>query len=97
VLGVRSDLQAKAQAWADRMARENGLSHSTLSDGLQPCWTGLGENIASAPSVAQAEQILMNDPPHRANILARWDWVGVGVARKGSGVIVVQDFMSGCR
>jgi len=96
-LRVRSDLQAKAQAWAEKMARENGLSHSNLGDGLASCWTGLGENIASALSVAQAEQALMNDPPHRANILGRWDWVGIGVATKGGGVIVVQDFMSGCK
>ena len=95
-LRVRSDLQAKAQAWAERLARENALSHSTLSDGLAPCWTRLGENIAPGSSVTQAEQRLMSDQDHQDNILGRWDWVGVGVARGGGGVIVVQVFMSGC-
>lgn len=95
-LRLRSDLQAKAQSWAEKLARENALYHSTLRDGLASCWTGLGENIANGPSVTQAEQLLMSDPPHRASILGRWDWLGVGVARTGQGVIVVQAFMSGC-
>lgn len=95
-LRVRADLQAKAQAWAEKLARENALYHSTLSDGLTPCWTRLGENIAPGPSVAEAEQALLRDPPHRANIMGRWDWVGVGVARTARGVIVVQVFMAGC-
>jgi uncharacterized protein YkwD len=87
---------AKAQAWADKMARDGTLSHSNLSDGVASCATALGENIAAHSSVAGAEQLLMSDPPHRANVLGRWDWVGVGVARSGNGVILVQDFMSGC-
>lgn len=95
-LRVRSDLQAKAQAWAERLAREGPLYHSTLGDGLETCWTGLGENLAEASSVALAEQLLMADPPHRANILGSWDWVGVGVAPSAGGVVVVQVFMAGC-
>jgi len=95
-LRVRPDLQAKAQGWADRMARENALYHSRLSDGLATCWTGLGENLARSDSVAGAEQGLMRSSLHLSNILGRWDWVGVGVARTGSGFVVVQVFMSGC-
>ncbi len=93
---TRPDLQAKAQAWADKLAREGALYHSKLGDGLTPCWTGLGENIADHRSMAGAEQLMMSDPPHRDNILGRWDWVGVGVARTAQGVVVVQDFMAGC-
>ena len=95
-LRVRPDLQAKAQGWADRMARENALYHSKLSDGLATCWTGLGENLARSDSVAGAEQGLMRSSLHLSNILGRWDWVGVGVARTGSEFVVVQVFMSGC-
>ncbi len=95
-LRVRSDLQGKAQSWAEKLARENAYYHSNLRDGLAPCWTGLAENIGTGASVADAEQTLMGDPPHRANILGRWNWVGVGVARTGRGVIVVQVYMSGC-
>jgi uncharacterized protein YkwD len=96
-LPVRADAQAKAQAWAEKLARDGALSHSSLSQGLTQCWTGVGENVAMAPSVAQAEQILMADPPHRANILgSRWTAVGVGVARWAGGYMVVQVFVTGC-
>lgn len=96
-LPVRADAQAKAQAWAEKVARDGALSHSTMSQGLTQCWRAVGENVAKAPSVAQAEQILMADPPHRANILAgRWTAVGVGVAPTAGGYVVVQVFVTGC-
>lgn len=96
-LKVRADAQAKAQAWAERLARENALYHSTMTDGLASCATAIGENVASAPSVAHAETALMGDPPHRENILAtRWTSVGVGVAKSAAGYVVVQVFIGGC-
>ena len=96
-LPVRADTQAKAQAWATKLAAENRIYHSTLSQGLSQCWTGVGENVAIAPSVAMAEQLLMNDPPHRANIVAaKWTAAGVGVARAAGGYVVVQVFVTGC-
>jgi uncharacterized protein YkwD len=96
-LPVRADAQAKAQAWAEKVARDGALSHSIMSEGLTQCWTAVGENVAKAPSVAHAEQILMDDPPHRANILAsRWTAVGVGVARSAGGYVVVHVFVTGC-
>jgi uncharacterized protein YkwD len=96
-LPVRADAQAKAQAWAEKLAVDGRLSHSTLGQGLTQCYSGVGENVAMAPSVAHAEQLLMDDPPHRANILApRWTAVGVGVARTNGGYMVVQVFVTGC-
>ncbi len=96
-LPVRADAQAKAQAWAEKLARDGRLSHSSLGQGLTQCYSGVGENVAMAPSVAHAEQLLMDDPPHRANILApRWTAVGVGVARTNGGYMVVQVFVTGC-
>jgi uncharacterized protein YkwD len=96
-LPVRADAQAKAQAWAEKVAGDAALSHSTMSQGLTQCWTAVGENVARASSVAHAEQILMDDPPHRANILAsRWTAAGVGVARTAGGYVVVHVFVTGC-
>lgn len=96
-LPVRPDAQAKAQAWAEKVAGDAALSHSNMSQGLTQCWTAVGENVARAPSVAHAEQILMDDPPHRANILARrWTAVGVGVAPTAGGYVVVHVFVAGC-
>lgn len=96
-LPVRADAQAKAQAWAEKLASDGRLSHSSLSQGLTQCYSGVGENVAMAPSVTHAEQILMDDPPHRANILAsKWTAAGVGVARTSGGYMVVQVFVTGC-
>lgn len=96
-LPVRADAQAKAQAWAEKLAADGRLSHSNLSQGLTQCYSGVGENVAMAPSVTHAEQILMDDPPHRANILAtKWTAAGVGVARTNGGYVVVQVFVTGC-
>ena len=97
-LPVRADAQAKAQAWAEKLAADGRLSHSNLGQGLTGCYSGVGENVAMASSVSQAEQLLMDDPPHRANILAtKWTAAGVGVARtSGGGYMVVQVFVTGC-
>jgi uncharacterized protein YkwD len=96
-LPVRADAQAKAQAWAEKLAADGRLSHSNLSQGISQCYSGIGENVAMAPSVSWAEQILMDDPPHRANILGtKWTAAGVGVARTTGGFMVVQVFVTGC-
>jgi uncharacterized protein YkwD len=74
---------AKAQAWADKLARDGGLSHSNLADGLSGlCWRGIGENVGYGGSVASVQDGYMNSSGHRANILnTTWDVVGVGEAR----------------
>ncbi|HVM13484.1 MAG TPA: hypothetical protein VM287_04050 [Egibacteraceae bacterium] len=41
---------------AEKIAHENAIYHSTLSDGLAPCWTRLGENIAIRSSMAEASK-----------------------------------------
>lgn len=96
-LPAQSTLQRKAQAWANRLASENRLYHSTLTSGVPSCWRGLGENVGYGSSVEAVQAAYMRSSGHRANILAsKWDWVGVGVARNGSRVFTVQVFMDGC-
>jgi uncharacterized protein YkwD len=53
-----------------------------------------GENLALAPTLPGAHQVLMNSPGHRANILRpQFRRLGVGVLDGGShGVMVTQDF-----
>jgi uncharacterized protein YkwD len=96
-LGSHGQLDAKAQAWAERLARENRLYHSNLSSGITACWRSLGENVGYGSSVAQVQAAFMNSSGHRANILNRsFDRVGVGVAYNGSRVYTVQVFMDSC-
>ncbi len=96
-LRVQADAQAKAQAWAERLAHDGYLHHSNLSDGIHVRWCSLGENVGSGPNVTAVEQAYMASPAHRANILAtRWNGVGVGYATRGQTVYTVHVFIRTC-
>jgi uncharacterized protein YkwD len=97
-LATHDALNRKAQAWAEKLARDNALSHSTLSSGLPSCWRGVGENVGFGSSIPAVQAAYMKSPGHRKNILdTTWDFVGVGSATRGSRVFTVQVFMRGCR
>jgi len=96
-LPMHATLNAKAQAWAEKMARDNALSHSSLSAGAPSCWRSLGENVGYGSSVSRIQDAYMASSGHRANILnTKWNWVGTGYATRGSRVFTVQVFMMGC-
>lgn len=96
-LPVQGDAQRKAQAWADKLARENKLYHSKLSDGISVKWCSLGENVGYGPSVAKIEDAYMASSGHRANILStKWNGVGVGHATNGKRTFTVQVFIKTC-
>ena len=53
----------------------------------------MGENVAFARTVDQAQDSLMRSPPHRANLLnADYNVAGFSVVRSGSLLYVTQDF-----
>jgi uncharacterized protein YkwD len=96
-LPVQIDAQNKAQAWAERLARENRLYHSKLSDGISTKWCSLGENVGYGPSVAAIQDGYMKSPGHRANVLdTKWNGVGVGYATNGNRIYTVQVFIKTC-
>lgn len=96
-LPTHSQLNAKAQAWAEKLARDGKLSHSTLSSGVPSCWRSLGENVGYGASAAAVQDAYMKSSGHRANILqSKWKYVGVGWAKAGNRVYTVQVFMQGC-
>jgi uncharacterized protein YkwD len=96
-LPTQADAQRKAQAWAEKLARENTLYHSKLSDGIKVNWCSLGENVGYGPSIASIEDAYMKSPGHRANILnTKWNGAGVGYARNGNRVFTVQVFIKTC-
>jgi hypothetical protein len=50
----------------------------------------VGENVARARSLERAHQVLWDSPSHRGNLIdARYEAVGIGVARTGAGDILV--------
>ena len=96
-LTTQADAQAKAQAWAERLASEGRLYHSTLRDGIRTRACSLGENIGYGSSAAKVQTNYMASPGHRANILNRkWNGVGVGYAKRGNQVYTVQVFIKTC-
>ena len=96
-LPTQVDAQRKAQAWAEKLARENKLYHSNLPDGIHTKWCSIGENVGYGPTVPTIEDAYMNSPGHKANILAtKWNGAGVGYAKNGNRVFTVQVFIKTC-
>ena len=96
-LAVDDELVAKAQAWAEKMARDGRLSHSNLRDGVTSCWRSLSENVAVSSSVDGLHRAWMASSGHRANILAPSSThIGVGVVRQGDRYWGVQVFRQAC-
>lgn len=98
-LAENAQLTAKADAWAQHLARTGRLAHSNLTDGLDGlAWRALGENVGvSTPTADTLKTIhdrLAASAPHRANMLdRRFTHMGVGVATSADGrVWVVQVF-----
>ncbi len=96
-LPTHAQLNAKAQAWAEKLARDGKLSHSNLASGAPSCWRSLGENVGYGGTAAAVQDAYMKSTGHRNNILAsKWTYVGVGFAKAGNRVYTVQVFMQGC-
>lgn len=86
--------QAKAQAWAERLAARGSLDHSRLGDGMDDGWRRLAENVGYGESVEAVHRQFMESSAHRANILdGRMTHLGVGVARGGGRTWVVLVFV----
>ncbi|MEX0846182.1 MAG: CAP domain-containing protein, partial [Ilumatobacteraceae bacterium] len=90
-----AELDTKAQAQADRMARRARIFHSTsLTTRISPGWNSVGENVASAGSIQQAQVALEASPAHYANLAnSGYTEVGIGVANRNGVVYLVQIFV----
>lgn len=80
-LPVNPEAQAKAQQWANKLAQDNRLSHSTLSAGFSNAPCAVSENVGHGISVEQVHGAYLNSRPHRANVMSDiWTSAGVGYA-----------------
>ena len=92
-LESNSNLTVKAKGWSETIAAEGRLVHSNLASELNSGWHIVGENLAVASSIEQAHALLMESPPHRANILnPRYTHVGIGVTEVNGFYWIVQVF-----
>ena len=97
-------LAAVARARAQELANGAAFQH-VAADGSQPWdrlnkagiqWVGMGENLAMAQSVAQAEAAFMNEAKfqdnHRGNIVNKtFSSVGIGIAVGPDGTIYITE------
>jgi uncharacterized protein YkwD len=90
------ELDAKAEAQADRMAKSGSIYHSkNLAAGVSGGWTSIGENVAMAGSVDAAQAALEASPDHYANMTnPAFNQVGIGVVDRDGVTYVVQVFVS---
>lgn len=90
------ELDAKAKAQADRMASQGTIFHSeNLASGVSAGWQAIGENVALAGSVADAQRALEASPGHYANMVnPGFNQVGIGVTVSNGITYVVQVFVS---
>jgi uncharacterized protein YkwD len=92
-LARSAELDKKARQFAGVLAASGQLFHSTLNAGVSPGWKALGENVAYASSVEEAQTALQASPPHLANLLnPAFTEMGIGVKTLNGLTYVVQVF-----
>lgn len=93
---INATLVKAARDHSANMAKQGKMEH--VLDGKKPGdrvaaagydFATTGENIASgdAPTVEEIFQLWMNSPGHRANILGKYEEIGVGLAKNGRGQV----------
>ncbi len=94
-------LASAAREHADKMARENTLSHQLpgepdMAARASQCGARfhvLAENVAEGPTAPDIHRQWMNSPPHRANLLdPQVNSVGIAVADHDGTLFAVEDF-----
>lgn len=99
-LTMDEEVSGIAVRWTRQMALAGKLSHNgdyLSQESLERLdATTVGENVAFADSVDRIHELLMNSPPHRANILQPdFRLVGVGAVRSDSGdLYLTEDFLT---
>ena len=96
-LAKASDATAKAQQHSNDMAAQGRMFHSSsMSSGISPGWSSLGENVGVGGSASQVESMFENSGPHRANILNEsFTQIGVGVTVGDDGQLYVTEIFVG--
>lgn len=79
-------LDARARSWSEKMAANQGLSHSDLGS-LLGSWSSAAENVGMGGSVGSVFDALAGSSGHRSNMLGAYTHYGVGVWVDPNGVI----------
>lgn len=93
-LQVDGTLTAKAQGWAQYMADNNLLTHSTITSGLPGNWKRVGENVGRGGDVNSVHNAFVASASHLANLVdPGFTYIGVGVVDTAGGIYVAEVFM----
>ena len=90
-----------ARAWSLQMAASNTLAHNPnlvaqINAQVTTAWDHVGENVGVAPSPSVVQSLFIASPGHYANIVGRYNRVGIGAARDSRGNLwVTLDFVNG--
>lgn len=91
-LEMDSGLQSHARKHTADMIAAGDYFHSKSGE-LQAAagsgWTGLGENVGRGGSVDSLHKAFMESPSHRKNILADYNYAGIGTNTSSNGVLYV--------
>jgi len=85
---VRSELLSQyAQDWANKMAVNGRLTHSSMSDIMKLGYTAVAENIAyGQKSPEEVMDTWMNSSGHKKNILnSKFNAIGCGLSLSSNG------------
>ena len=91
------ELSRVSRVHTGEMIRADLLHHATTAQLTSRVtnWNVLGENVGVGSTVSTLHKAFMNSPSHKANILFRYDFVGVGVAKKDGRMWVTVTFSKG--
>lgn len=93
-LQVDGTLTAKAQGWAQYMADNNVLTHSSITSGLPSGWRRVGENVGRGGDVNSVHNAFVASASHMANLVdPGFTHVGVGVVDTPGGIYVAEVFI----
>lgn len=90
-------LSAVAREWAVSVANLRAPTHNPRLQAAAPAgYTIIGENVGGGPDIATISDMLVAHGPHFANLVNRaFTRIGIGVARVGGMLWIVQDFSGG--
>lgn len=92
-LGWDKQMGYVARRHAGKMSAARGVWHDDVA-GKITRWRRLGQNVGRGMGCRHLFRGFMRSSGHRANILGRWKFVGVGVARSGGRLYAAQIFES---
>ena len=90
-LQIDGALRSHARVHTGDMADAGEIYHSTEAELISAGgtgWSGLAENVGKGQSPASLHDAFMASPPHRANILGDYNYVGIGTESSGGALYV---------